>query len=442
MRIPEGHAPRRGMRRFRLVLALLTVFGAAGFGSALADDAKAAAPPAQAPLPGKNAPAGGPASDRIVTRGDFERELLLTGEIEAVRSLAIKSPQTAIFQMRIQFMAEEGIVVKEGEPLLDFDNSSLADRVRELETQIIDAETQIVAKRSELASKLKDLEIELAEKRFAGDRAKVEAGIDEEVLSRKEYNERQLAFEKAAKELEETKERVERTKQSGAADLDVLVISRDKLKKDLMSALKDLELLSIKAPAEGLVVYEKRERSTLRFQEGDSCWPGQAVIQLPDLSEMQVEFTVNEVDALLLKEGMPLRISLDAFPGRDLSGVITMIPSMAVHPEEDSKIAVFRVKASLSETWKGEMKPGMSVLGRIIVEQKQNVPLVARSAVHFDGEAYWLNRAAGEDEDSAPERIEPVARNASWYVISEDEYARLSGEPEEGPRVSSVGVNP
>ncbi len=442
MRIPDGDAPRLGTQRLRLVLALLAVFGAAGCSPARSADEKAAAPPARVPPPGESAPAASPAAGRIVTRGDFERELLLTGEIEAVRSLAIKSPQTAIFQMRIQFMAEEGTVVKEGDPLLDFDNSSLADRVRELETQILDAETQIVAKRSELASKLKDLEIELAEKKFASDRTRVEASIDEEVLSRKEYNERQLASEKAAKELEETKERVERTKQSGTADLDVLVISRDKLKKDLMSALKDLELLSIKAPAEGLVVYEKRERSTLRFQEGDSCWPGQAVIQLPDLSEMQVEFTVNEVDAPLLKEGMPLRVSLDAFPGRDITGVITMIPSMAVPPEEDSKIAIFRVKASLSETWKGEMKPGMSVLGRVLVEQKQNVPLVARSAVHFDGAAYWLKDGAGEDGDSSPQRIEPVARNASWYVISEEEYARLSGEPEEGPRVSSVGVNP
>src|SRR5512134_3581562 len=123
MRIPENQSPRLGMQRIRPVLALLALFGAAGCSSAGSADENAAANQAAAPRAGESAPAGSPVAAKIVTRGNFERELLLTGEIEAVRSLAIKSPQTAIFQMRIQFMAEEGSVVKEGEPLLDFDNS-------------------------------------------------------------------------------------------------------------------------------------------------------------------------------------------------------------------------------------------------------------------------------------------------------------------------------
>jgi multidrug efflux pump subunit AcrA (membrane-fusion protein) len=379
------------------------------------------------------------APEAIVSRGDFERELLLTGELEAVRSISIKSPQTSIFQMRIQFMAEEGTAVKKGDPILDFDNSSLADRVRELETQILDAEMQIVAKRNELASAMKDLEIQVAERQFEHDRAKVEATIDEAVLSRKEYNERQLTYEKSARELDEIHERIAKTRKSGKADLDVLIIDRDKLRKDLISAENDLEHLSLKAPAEGIVVYEKRRRSTLRFQEGDSCWPGQSIIQLPDLSEMQVEFTVNEVDAPLLEVGVPVRISLDAFPGRELLGEIKHIPSMAVKPTDDSKIAVFRVKASLHDTWVGEMKPGMSVLGRVVVERRENVPLVARHSVRFDGTGYRLQEGPDSTGATDGRTIQPIARNASHYVISEEEYARLGGEPDpSGRRISSV----
>ena len=52
-----------------------------------------------------------------LTRGDFQRDLLLTGELEAVRSISIKAPQTALFQMRISFMAEEGSLVDKGDPL-------------------------------------------------------------------------------------------------------------------------------------------------------------------------------------------------------------------------------------------------------------------------------------------------------------------------------------
>jgi len=375
-----------------------------------------------------------------VVRGDFERQLLLTGELEAVRSITIKAPQTAIFQMRIQFMADEGSVVRKGDPLIDFDNSALAAQLQELETQILDAETQIVAKRAELASALKDLEIELAEKDYAFESSKVNASIDPEVLSRKDYSERTLALDKATKELAETKQRVDLTRTRGKAEMDVLEINRDKLRKDLLSVRKDLDLLSTKAPADGLVVYEKRPGTTLRFQEGDNCWPGQGVMHIPDLSEMQVAFTVNEVDAPLISEGMPIRISLDSFPGRELSGVIRHVPSMAVKRNDDSKIAVFRVIAGLSETWAGEMKPGMSVLGRIVVDSRQDAPLLARDSVRFDGSRYWLEPAGSGARASAPVEIHPEARNVRYYLLSEVEYARLAGGPAgEVPAMAEVG---
>jgi multidrug efflux pump subunit AcrA (membrane-fusion protein) len=388
-----------------------------------------------AQLLGCAAPAPSPAAtgaqgDATVHRGDFERELLLTGELRAVRSVEIKAPQTNQFQMRIQFMAEEGTFVEQGDALLDFDNSALAEQERDLESQILDAEIQIGTKRAELASSIKDLEIELAEAEYEFGRSRLEASVDAEVLSRKEYGERQLAHTKATQELEEVHERVALTRERGTAELEVLEISRDKLKKDLLVARQGVELLSIKAPAAGLVVYESRRGTTLRYQEGDSCWPGQGVMRLPDLSEMQVEFAVNEVDSPLLRVGMSVQISLDAFPDRELDGEIVQIPSMAVKRSENSRIAIFKVLADLSETWVGEMKPGMSALGRVVVERRTGVPLIAREKVRFDGERYELIADGADGADGAQgsaRPIEPVARNESFYLLSEDDYARLTG---------------
>jgi multidrug efflux pump subunit AcrA (membrane-fusion protein) len=364
----------------------------------------------------------GPPPAGVVASGEFVRELLVTGELEAVRSIAIKAPQTQLFQMRIQFMAEEGTLVRQGEPLLSFDSAALVAQSVDLENAILDAETQIVAKRSELESAMKDLEIELAEKEYEHERTKLDASIDPEVVSRKVYSERQLAWASAARELDETKERIELTRQRGQAELDVLTINRDKLRKDMQSAQQGLSLLTTLAPADGLVVYEMRDGTTLRYQEGDSCWPGQGIMRLPDLSEMQASFLVNEVDAPLLKEGMPVTVALDAFPGRTLEAVIRKVPSMAIKRAEESKIAVFKVIASLAETWEGEMKPGMSVRGTVVTDRRQDVPLVARSAVRFDGTSYWLR----PQDPEAPERkFEPIARNATHYLISREQVAAL-----------------
>jgi multidrug efflux pump subunit AcrA (membrane-fusion protein) len=396
----------RGVKTGAAALAVASLF-LAGCGARAATESPSAA-------------AGREAQPGALRRGDFERELLLTGELEAVRSIAIKSPQTSLWQLRIQFMAEEGSFAKAGDPILEFDNSSVAAQVLDLETSILDAETQIVTKRNELATTLKDLEIELAQNVFDRDWAKLDAAVDPEVLSDKDYAERQLALTSAERELAETEGRISLTRERGQADLDVLVIERDKLQGDLARARVDLELLAIKAPADGLVVYERRERSTLRYQEGDSCWPGQGIMRLPDLSEMRLVFEVNEVDAPLLELDMPVKVTLDAFAGRELGAVITQIPSMAVKRNEDSKIAVFQVRAELSETWVGEMKPGMSALGRVVVDRRPGVPLADRDAVWFDGAAYWLTY------EGAPQRIEPVTRNARFYVLSEEDFGRLS----------------
>lgn len=383
-------------------IGLLVALGAAACAGAVAD-----APP-------------GPAS-RTATptamRGEFVSELLLTGELEAERSIAVNSPQTAIFQLRIQFLAEEGASVRKGEPLLAFDNSALADRVLDLETQILDAETQLLAKQNEIDSALKDLEIEFAEKTYENDRTNILADIDPGILSRKELGDRQLAFQSAKRGLDETRERIQRTKERGLADLDVLRINRDKLRKDLQSAQRDMDLLTIGAPADGLVIYEKRDGTNAPYMEGDSCWPGQTIVRLPDLAAMQVAFFVNEVDARLLRVGLPVRIRLDSFPEEELTGEILRIPSMAVNRDDRSTVRIFKVVASLSETWRDRMKPGMSVQGRLIVDRRADVPLVARTTVRTDGRTYQAR--ASQAADAAWVDIHPVARNAAWYVLDE-----------------------
>jgi len=350
-------------------------------------------------------------------RGRFQRELLLTGELEAVSALMVNAPQTSIFQMRITFLAEEGEFVRKGEPLLDFDNSALADRVLDLETRILDAETQVVAKQNEIASALKDLEIELANREYARDRTRLDAEVDPAILSRKDYGDRQLAFTSAEREFQETRDRVHSTGERGQAELDVLTIQRDKLKHDLQSATNDRQLLSIAAPADGLVIYEKRMGSNARFQEGDSCWPGQRIMRLPDLSSMQVAFSVSEVDARLLQDGMQVRIAMDSFPETELTGEILQIASMAVNRQDDSKVRIFKVTSTLSETMMDVMKPGMSVLGRVVVDVREDAPLVARRLVHFDGRNYWL-RPEGKGE--AAVEIHPVARSGAYYVLDDE----------------------
>lgn len=420
----------RGLCVTVLIVALLAAAGCA------ADARSPAAIKAGAsPLP--PGPPASPSGEAVAAsasgavRGDFEEEILLTGELKAVRARTVVAPETSIFQMRIQYLPDEGTEVKQGQPLVDFDNSALADRVQDLETRILDAETQIAAKQSELAGALMDLEIERTQKKYDSDKATVRAAVEPEVLSRKEYAERQFDKRKAGTELAEVEERIERTKGRGQAELDVLIIDKEKLERDLVSTRKDLEVLSVKAPQDGLVVYEYREGSQLKWKEGDNVWPGQTVVTLPDLSEMEVQFAVNEVDAPRLRVGMPVTITIDSLPDRPLTGRIVEIPSMAVTRDPESTVRIFRVRSTLSETVRGLMKPGMSVLGRVTVDRRSGALLVSRHDVLVEETGYRM--VSGKDGDGASREIHPTGRNARYYLLEPEGKKDAKGESKPAP---------
>ena len=77
---------------------------------------------------------------------------------------------------------------------------------------------------------------------------------------------------------------------------------------------------------------------------------------------------------------------------------------------------LFKVVASLAETWVNEMKPGMSVLGTVVIDRRENVPLVARNTVRVEGGSYLLSVAGMGEGTSSPESIHPLARNETHYV--------------------------
>lgn len=371
---------------------------------------------------GEPSVAEAPAADRGPRRDVFEQELLLTGELEAVRSIAINSPQTGLFQLRIQHLADEGSRVRAGDVILTFDSASLVAQVDDLETRILDAETQIVAQRAASATALKDLEIELAQEEHDAREAALLASVDADVLARKVWAERRLQLQKAERELQETKDRVELTRRRAQADMDVLVIARDKLLQDLTVAQEGLSLLTIRAPSDGLVVYERKNDSMQRFAVGDSCWPGQGILELPDVSEMRAVLFVDEVDAPLLREHMAVDFVIDAFPSRPLRGAIESIPSMAVKRSDGSRLSSFRVRCALETTWPGDMKPGMSCRGRIVVDRREGAPVLARrEAGEKDGMLAFPRDAAAERRIT----FAPLARNARDYLLSEEDFTRL-----------------
>lgn len=347
-------------------------------------------------LASSNGEANNAGAASAVKRGTVKKILLLDGELRAVRSRTIFGGSTWD-DVKIVFMPPEGTVVKAGDPVLELDSTNTLNKIKDTDEKIVAAENEIVRVRSQHESALRDFEIELSKLWLAYEQAKLKSKLPNEVVSRREFQEAQLALEKSKTEYENHLNKIEQKKKEQSAELQVKVIEKEKLKVQLDQAKSVLSEMKIKAPTDGMVLYNDHWNERRKLQIGDLVWAGWPVVQLPDLTEMEVLAQVNEVDGPRLSIGARADVKLDSYPDKAIAGEIKDISQTAIKASRMAKAKIFRVTISLNQTLMEIMKPGMSALVSVTISESQPNLLVPRSTVRFDGESAKVTRIEGAD---------------------------------------------
>ncbi len=300
-----------------------------------------------------------------VSQGEFIVDLNENGSIDAKRSMTISSPR--VRGLQITWLAPEGSMIEKGEPVIRFDATQQMTDLSDNESNLKINKNSLERAKKEYTIQEKQLKLDLEKAKRNNDEKKYEAPrIAEE--AKMEYELAELNF---AARLEQLK-----------ADVDKAEVEVDRSSEKVKKAKRELEQMTIKAPIPGLVVYlEIWKGGTMdKVQEGDSPWPGQGLINIPDLSEMIVKTTVSEVDASKVDTTQEVIISLDAFPDITYKGVITKKSTLARRKESGSKINVFDIDVAILDN-DGELKPGMSASAKIIIDRRQNIVSVPLEAV-------------------------------------------------------------
>jgi HlyD family secretion protein len=142
----------------------------------------------------------------------------------------------------------------------------------------------------------------------------------------------------------------------------------------------------LRAPFAGVV-------STVGVEPGETAGPSLPAVVLLDLSRFHLDVTVDEVDVAQLAVGQPVSVTVDALPGRLLSGrVERLAPSAA----PAGGLVNYSIRLSLDES--GEpLRAGMSATAQIVVAEARGVVLVPNWAIRRDrrtGQAYVSLRSA------------------------------------------------
>lgn len=331
-----------------------------------------------------------------VTEGVFTDHMLLTGEIEAAVADTVSVPRLPSWQTTLKWLAEEGSLVKKGERVAELDTASFAS----------DLDSKVEA-RSEAEEKLRqyteETRAEIGEKEFDYLRrvkeyeiAKMNAAVPKEIISLKEYEERQLAFERAKTELDKAKTLLESTRKSRAAEQQNLQLDLAEKQRQISIAERAIETMTLYAPSSGVFVLNEHPWfGGRKLEVGDNVWVGFPVAQIPDLDTLQVSAELFDVDDGRVKTGMPAKVVIDAFPGKTFNGTVSRVSSVAEEEGGRSLRRMFEVTVTLQDVEPNILRPGLSAQVEVETRRIENATIVPRYAIDMSGEVPKLAMGSG-----------------------------------------------
>jgi len=353
-----------------------------------------------------------------VRRGAIKKNLIISGELRAVRSHTIFAHTSD--ETKITYLPPEGTVVKTGDRLVELDSTTVLTKIKDTDEKIVAADNEMVKAQSTGESALRDMAIKLSQLWLPYEKAKVDARIPAGIEDRRTYQQKQLDLAKTKAEYEAQLKKIEDKKKELAADLEVKTIERQKLRIQLDKAKADLAGMNIRAPAEGMVIYSNHWAERRKIQIGDVVWGGFPLVTLPDLSTMEVLARVNEVDGPKLSVGEKATVLLDSYPDREIRGEVREIAQTAIKASWMAKARIFNVAISLDKTITDVMKPGMSAQITVEVGSYSGDLLVPRQAVQFADGAPRVIRAEGLGNGQRAIAVTIKAADPFYYAVADN----------------------
>lgn len=301
-----------------------------------------------------------------VKKGEFKVLVNTSGELRAKKFVQITAPanaqQAGQYQMKIASIVPEGTVVKAGDVVAELDRSTIASRMNEVSLALQKAEAvheqamlDSTLNLSKAREDMRTMELGLEEKKLAKEQAIYEAPTVR--------RQAEIELEKAQRALAQAKlDYVTKTSQAQAKMREVGAdLGRQ---RNLLKIVQDVMTeFTIRAPAPGMVIYQK-EWSGKKKGVGGQINPWEpTVATLPDLSVMESQTYVNEIDIRKLAIGQQVRVSLDSDHEKSFTGKVTEVANVGEQrPNTDSK--VFEVKVLLTQT-DTTLRPGMTTSNKI-----------------------------------------------------------------------------
>lgn len=328
---------------------------------------------------------------RPVQREDLVLGSEVTGELEATATSEIGPPQVPnMWEFKIAMLAPEGEDVKAGQPVLAFDTSELQRERAEKQAEAQSAKAEIDKKRADLALRKRDEELRLADAEARLRKTTLKLDAPAELAARNERRSVQIEHDTANKEIRFRRQRLRAMDASAQEELLLLRARYASASGRVKSIDASIAQLTVKAPRDGAVVYVTNWRGEKK-KVGDSCWVGEKVLQIPDLTRLRARGQVDEVDAGRVQVGQRVTLRLDAFPDDELQATVREIGRTVQKPRNSTSPAkVLTTIMSLDRIDVARFRPGMRFQGTLEVERIRKSLVVPVASIFTDEQGPYV----------------------------------------------------
>ena len=226
-----------------------------------------------------------------------------------------------------------------------------------------------------------EIRYEQAKKNFESDHSLFQQGL----LAGKANRDSETEFLSAKQEFEKAQEKYNIVEKSGIP---------------INQSPEKFQGSNIVAPMDGIVLTKNVEIGESITSGVSSFNAGTVLFTVADVSTMIVKAGVNEVDIGKVRVGMPVKVTLDAYPKTAFAGRVDRIaPAVRI----DDKVRVFDVEIRLDAQGR-ELRSGMTANIELVGERKEKVLTVPVESVfqRDEGEIVYVKKAIDPKAPPAP----------------------------------------
>lgn len=365
---------------------------------------KAAAVAIPSSAPSAAAPAVPPpgAEPFAVKRDELVVGAEMRGALQALDSDQLGVvPIAEVWDYKISRMAPEGASVKKGQPVLWFDTNEHEQKLLEKIAEGDAARKQIEKREKDLLLREKEVDLQLAEAESRKRKAELKVDVPAEIAASKDLALARLDLEQGTIEMESLTRKKVALRASARAELAILESRKDRADLRVKQLRDGIAAQTVKAPRDGTILYLSNWRDEKK-KVGDSCWRGEKVMEVPDLSRMGIRAEVDESDGGRLTEGQTVTFRLDSNPDQELRGKVTRILRTVQRQSPKTLLRVFRFDVTLDAVDSVRMRPGMRVRGRVELARVPGVLVVPNESIFASTSGPVVFRRSGRGWKAVP----------------------------------------